>query len=151
MSDQEQKPLTLSPELAELMERMVSAAVKASRAPNAKETREIEADIERERRRTMLAVELGKVEQEHQERRKNGCSHSRYENGSKNAGQPAPKGTGEWTTGGQLVGRDTACTICVRCAYNWIWKPTWEEREYINNVGMLGMAPPKPEQVISEG
>jgi hypothetical protein len=140
----DQQPMMLTPEMLERI-------IKAARAPNAKEAREIEADVEREKRRTLLAVELAKSEQATMDRKKNGCSHSRYENGSRNAGQAAPKGTGEWTTGGQLVGRDTACTICVRCAYSWIWKPTWEQREYIENVGMLGMAPPKPEQVISEG
>jgi hypothetical protein len=151
MSDQEQQPMTLSPEMAALMERMVAAAVKASRAPNPKEARELEADIEREKRRTLLAIELAKSEQAILERKKNGCSHSRYENGSKNAGMPAPKGTGEWTTGGQLIGRDEAFLVCMRCSYGWKWKTSYEEREQIANTGMLGMAPPKPERLVWEG
>lgn len=147
----EKQPLTLSPELAELMERMVSAAVKASRAPNSKEAREIEEDVEREKRRTLLAVELAKAEQAIMERKKNGCSHSRFSNGAKNAGCPAPKGTGEWTTGGQLIGRDEAFLVCLRCSYGWKWKTTYDEREQTANVGLLGTAPPSADRIIWEG
>ena len=102
MAEAEQKQEHFS---LEMVEKIVTAAVAAARAPNPKEAREIEQDVQRERRRTLLSVELAKVEEEKTQRRKHGCSHSRVENGSKNAGMPAPKGTGEWTTGGRLVGQ----------------------------------------------
>src|SRR5260370_72410 len=83
--------------------------------------------VERDKRRTGCMLELGKGEAQRQAARKRGCTHSRHANVSKNARNPAPRGTEEWTTGGQLVGRDDAMMACLRCVYGWKWKPTYEE------------------------
>jgi hypothetical protein len=134
------------------LSKLLEAAIRAAKAPNVLEQKAIDEAIEKEKRRNLLMKELGKAEQETMLRRKNGCSHSRHPQGSgKRAGQPAPRGQGEWTTGGQLVGRDLAVLCCLRCAWTWQWQPTYEEREFILNEGMLGMAPPPADRLLAEG
>ena len=108
--------------------------------------------IERDKRRARMQIELAKVEEESRKRKKYGCSHCRQPMGAgKNAGNAAPKGTGEWTTGGQQIGLDKAFMLCLRCSYSWTWQPTPQELDYIQQNGMLGMAPPASERVIAEG
>jgi hypothetical protein len=85
---------------------------------------------------------LGKIEEEARERRKNGCTHTRHALGTKLAGHAAPRGQGEWTTGGQMHGDGTATITCTRCAYQWRFLPNHTEREYTQDSGLLGAAPP---------
>jgi hypothetical protein len=123
---------------------LLEAAVKAAKAPNAREERELEEDIQREKRRTLLMTELARVEDERQKRLKNACSHSR----DPRTGNAVAKGSGTWCTSGQLVGLETAVMICQRCNFAWTFRPTASEREYILNQGMLGMAPPSEDRLV---
>lgn len=135
---------------------IVSAAVAASHQLNPIEQRKYEQELEAQKRRDKAMVELAKAEEESARRKKFGCSHSRHPMAmGKLGGHAAPKGTGEWTTGGQLHDDDTATMVCSRCAWTWHWKPTLQERLYIEQQGMLGMAPPddsrliKPEEAVA--
>ena len=143
---------TISLSKAELQE-LLTAVVKAGTAPNAFQQKAVQEELQREHRRNLLAVELGKVEEARMQARKNGCTHSRLSMAAgKNGGNAAPRGTGEWTTGGQLSGDgEEAMLICQRCSWMWKWKVTNQEREAINNVGLLGAAPPPAERVTWEG
>lgn len=107
------KNVTLS---REDLQALLEAVVKAAKAPNALEQKAIDAEVERDRRRTMLMIELAKIEEQKQIARKNGCSHERYPQGHRHAGHPAPRGIGEFTTGGQLTGRELATLVCLRCS-----------------------------------
>jgi hypothetical protein len=130
---------------------MLTAAVKAAREPNPIEAKAIREQIEADKRRTKLMVELGKVEEEAERRRKTACSHKRYpHNSGRYAGHPAPRTEGEFCTSGQLVGdlEDQAVLICQRCSYTWRWMITPQERQYIRDVGLLGFPPPAPERLI---
>ena len=135
----------------------LAAAIRAAREPNPLEQKAIDEQIEADKRRSKLMVELGKVEEQSMFRRKHGCSHSRVPQGQRNAGAPCPRGHGEWTTGGQLsgvddaTGRDVAHMLCTRCSWSWRWIPTLAEREMINGPGMLGMTPPTDDRVIWQG
>jgi hypothetical protein len=135
------------------LQSLLEAAVRAANAPNALEQKAIAEDLQREHRRALFAVELGKVEEGRMLAKKNGCTHSRLSMAAgKNGGNTAPRGEGEWTTGGQLSGNaEEAMLICTRCSYMWKWKVTNQEREFINNTGLLGMAPPPHERVTWEG
>src|SRR5690348_11867986 len=70
------------------MQKMLEAVLAAAKSPNVLEQKQLDAQIEQERRRTQLSLELAKVEEEKIRRRKEGCSHRRYPQGSKNGGQP---------------------------------------------------------------
>jgi len=131
----------------------LAAAIRAVRAPTVLEQKEIDAALEREKRKAKAMVELAKAEEEHMRRRKFGCSHMRYPEGGPRAGLDCPKGTaaGQWTTGGQVHGNGTATTLCLRCGWTWTWKPSFSELEYINSNGLLGQAPPPADRVIHEG
>jgi hypothetical protein len=142
----------------EQLTRLLTAAVKAAQTPNVLEQKEIEKAIEADKRRTLMAVEMGKAEEEHMRRRKEGCSHSRYPMSmGKLGGNPCQRGTGEWTTGGQLCGRNPqtgaprALLICQRCAWTWQWEPNVQELDHIQETGLLGFAPPAKERLIAEG
>lgn len=129
------------------LERIISAAVKAATAPNALEAKQLQEAIEKDRRRTLLAVELGRVEEEARWRRQNACTHSVNEK----TGESVPKGMGKWITGGQIHGDDSATLICQRCATAWRFMPTRDEREFIlNGPGLLGYAPPPIARCINK-
>jgi len=141
----------------EQLTRILTAAVNAAKAPSILEQKEIEKQIEADKRRNLLSVEMARVEEERIHARKHGCSHSRYPSGTKNGGQNSPRGQGEWCTGGQLCGRnpqtgaERAVLICTRCSWTWIFEPTVPELEFIQQSGMMGMAPPPTERLVSEG
>src|SRR5215471_11720067 len=108
MAEKEKDHLALTPlQLQDIIE----AAVKAATAPNALEQKRLEEEMERERRRSILSVELAKVEEEARWRRQNACSHS----ANSKTGESVPRGKGHWTTSGQMHGDDTASLICQRC------------------------------------
>jgi len=135
------------------LQQLLEAVVKAGNAPNAFEQKAIDEQLQREHRRNLLAIELAKVEEQRLQARKNGCTHSRLSMAAgKNGGNPAPRGEGEWTTGGQLSGNgDEAMLVCLRCSWVWKWRVTNQEREFINNQGLCGAPPPPAERVIWEG
>lgn len=129
------------------LQRIIESAVKAAVAPNALEAKQMQEALERDRRRTLLAVELGRVEEEARWRRQNSCTHS----ADAKTGEPVTKGTGRWTTSGQVHGDDSASLICQRCSTLWKFVPTREEREFIlNGPGLLGYAPPPIERCINK-
>lgn len=137
----------------------MEAAVKAARAPSVLEQKEIDKQIEADKRRDLAMRELGKVEEAAAIARKHGCSHTRHPMAmGLLGGHGAPKGQGEWTTGGQLSGRNDktgavqAVLVCSRCATTWRWEPTVQELEYFQNGGtMLGYAPPAEDRLVLSG
>ena len=139
-----EKELSLTKaELAEI----IGSAVRAANAPNALEQKRLDEELERERRRSLLSVELAKVEEEARWRKQHSCSHSCNEK----TGDPVARGKGKWTTGGQMHGDETATLICQRCSTVWRFKPTSEEREYIQNgPGLMGFAPPDISRCINK-
>jgi hypothetical protein len=122
-----------------------------SKKMNPIEQKKYDDEIKAEERRKMMMVELGKAEEQAMINRKNGCSHSRHSmSAGKLGGHSCAKGAGEWTTGGQIHSDGTATMVCTRCSWTWHWQPTAREREYIDNAGMLGMAPPSEERLIKD-
>jgi len=67
------KEFTLS---AAQLQQILEGALKAATAPNALEQKRLDEEIERERRRSILSVQLAKIEEEARWRRQNSCSHS---------------------------------------------------------------------------
>ena len=125
---------------------IIETAVRAASAPNALEQKRLDEELDREKRKRILSVQLGKIEEEARWRKQNSCSHSCNEK----TGDPVPYGKGKWTTGGQVHGDDTATLICQRCATIWRFEPTHQEREYIlNGPGLLGFAPPSLDRCLN--
>jgi hypothetical protein len=143
-------------QLASVFAKAVEAAVRAARAPNAKEQREIDEEISAQKRKLIMIKELGKAEQEALDRKKYGCSHSRFGMASgKLGGHNCAKGQGEWCTGGQMLDRKKAVLICTRCAYTWTFEPDDNEAEFILQTGLMGFPPPTKERygdrLLAEG
>ena len=138
------KPLTLT---EDQLSRIIETAVKAARSPNVLEQRQIDEQIAADKRRSQMMVELGKTEEQAMKEKRDRCTHSRHPmTAGKFGGHPAPKGQGEWTTGGQMLGRKKAVLICTRCSYTWVFEPTDTEAEYIEQSGLQGFAPPTKEK-----
>jgi hypothetical protein len=145
-NDQELKGLTKQ-DLVDI----VAAAVSAANKLNPIEQRKLDEELASQKRKNLAAVEMGRIEEESMRRRRDGCSHSRYSMAQgKLGGHAAPKGQGEWTTGGQLHGNGTATLICTRCSWTWTFEPTRQERDFIEQQGMLGMAPPPESRLIKD-
>ena len=129
---------------------IVAAAVAAANRPDPLREKELAEQLATEKRRTAMMLELGKIEEASTKRKKDGCTHSRLPmSARKYGGHAARKGEGEWTTGGQMHDDDTATMICTRCSWTWHWRPTLEERRYIEQQGMLGMSPPAESRLIT--
>jgi hypothetical protein len=125
---------------------IIETAVRAASAPNALEQKRLDEELDREKRRSILSVQLGKIEEEARWRKQNSCSHSCNDK----TGESVPRGTGRWTTGGQIHGNGVATLICQRCATTWQFTPSHQEAEYINNgPGLLGYAPPPLERCLN--
>ncbi len=138
-------------DIRNLLTEAMAAAVNLPRAMNPMEKKQYEEEIKREKRRAILSVELGKAEAEKRYRQQTGCTHSRLSTAAgARAGQPAPRGQGEWTTGGQVHGYDTIGLVCLRCSTSWQFKATPQEIEFANQVGLLGFAPPPIERCINK-
>jgi len=138
-----EKELSLT---ASQLQSIIETAVKAASAPNALEKKRLDEELDREKRRAILAVQLGNIEEEARWRKQNSCSHSCNDK----TGESVPRGTGRWVTGGQLHGNGEATLICQRCATTWRFKPTHEESEWIlNGPGLLGYAPPPLERCLN--
>jgi hypothetical protein len=130
---------------------IVAAAVAAANRPDPLREKELAEQLATEKRRTAMMLELGKIEEASTKRKKDGCTHSRLPmSAGKFGGHAARKGEGEWTTGGQLHSDGTATLICTRCSWTWHFQPTLQERDYIEQQGMLGMAPPAESRLITE-
>lgn len=132
-------------QLQEFMAKAMAAAVAEARKMTPMEDRKYKEEVERDRRRTLMAVELAKAEDQIQRNRMLGCSHKCDPRTGLAVGRD--RADGMWTTSGQLHGNDQATLVCYRCAWPWRWVTNAAERDYINNVGMLNMAPPDPAKV----
>ena len=144
----EKKPMADNQQGITLTQEQFQSLIEAIGSPkmNPLEQKKYDEEAKKEKRRAMLAIELGKTEAESRYRKQMGCSHSR----DSRTGNAVPRGTGEWTTGGQLHSNDTASLSCLRCGTSWIFPTTAQEREYINNAGMLGMSPPPVDRCINK-
>jgi hypothetical protein len=135
----------------EQLQQLMEAAIRAAKAPNPIEEKQIQEQIERERRRNLMMTEMGRIEEQSRLHKQNSCSHKRHETKGHNVARHEP---GVWTTGGNLLGakEDVAGLICVRCATTWKFRPTPEESEYFRNApeGMNGFPPPPEERCIKE-
>lgn len=150
---EQQMPEGITLSKQELQE-LLTNAIKAATAMNPLQQKQYEEEMAKEERRKQMVVQIGQIEAEKQKARKLGCSHSRHPLSSgKMAGHACAKGQGEWTTAGQLTGAggELASMICQRCGWVWQWKPTSQEREYISEAGMLGMAPPSDDRCTYQG
>ena len=133
-------------QLNNMFSKAMEAAVKAARAPSVLEQKQIDKQIESDKRRDLAMRALGKIEAEAAEARKHSCSHTRHPMAmGLLGGHAAPKGKGEWITGGQLSGRNDktgaiqAVLVCSRCATTWRWEPNVQELDYFQGGGtMLG-------------
>jgi hypothetical protein len=135
----------------EALARIVAAAIQAANKLNPLEEKKLQEELAAQKRRDQAAIQLAKIEEESMRNRKSGCSHSRHPMAmGKLGGHAAPKGKGEWTTGGQMHDDDTATMVCTRCSWTWHWKPTLQERQYIEQNGMMGMAPPDESRLIKQ-
>lgn len=128
---------------------ILAAAIGAAKAMNPLEEKAYKEKLAQEERKAKMVVALGRVEEEAALRKRNGCSHSRHASG-KLAGHACPKGQGEWVTSGQMHSNGKATMVCERCSTTWHWEPTVAERDYIENAGMLGMAPPEESRLIKD-
>jgi hypothetical protein len=141
-------------QVQELIKTAIATAVAESNKLNPIEQRKFDEEIGRERRRNMMMVELGKIEEASAKRRRSGCSHLRYPaNAGKLAGHGAPPGTSgaEWTTAGQAYQNGTAALMCQRCQSIWLFRPAPEYLADIRENGMLGIPPPEEQNVLCIG
>lgn len=124
-------------EVFDLMRSMITELKK----PNPLEERKLKEELEKEQRRKLAMVELGKAEEFARTNRQKNCSHSRDDKGNY-----VTRGTGTWTTGGQVNSSGVGSLVCLRCSKSWRWRASAAEREYSDSVGMLGFVPP-PEEI----
>lgn len=132
-------------QLQAFMAQAMAAAVSEARKMTPLEERKYNEELEREKRRTRMSVELAKAEEQMARNRMLGCSHK----ADPRTGLAISRDRvdGDWTTGGQMHSNDLATLACMRCGWTWRWRTTPAERDYINNVGMLHMSPPAEERV----
>jgi hypothetical protein len=142
----ENKPQTTVSLSYEQLQELLQSVIASASKLNPLEQKKMDEELERDRRRAVLAVELGRAEEEARWRRQNSCSHSRHAS----TGAGVTRGTGIWTTCGQTHGDDSISLICMRCATLWHFKATPEEREYANNAGLLGFEPPAIERCLNK-
>lgn len=137
-------------QLQDLLKTAITEATKL----NPIEERKLNEELERERKRSMMMVQLGKIEEEAARRKREGCSHMRYPAGAgRLAGMGAPRGAmgAEWCTGGQAYQDGTAMVICLRCSSTWLFRPDPNYYTAILQNGLLGEAPPPPELTLCSG
>jgi len=116
---------------------------------NPLEEKAMKAELEKDRRRGVLAIELGYAEELRRWNQQHSCTH--YRDSKTGDAQHPSKGGGAYTTQGQMHGNDTATLLCLRCCTEWKFIPTPAEREYIlNGPGMMGFAPPPVERCINK-
>src|SRR5579859_6994782 len=113
-------------QVQELIKAAVETAVLASNKMNPIEQRKFDQETEKEDRRNQMMIQLGKIEEESNRRRKDGCTHRRYNmSNEKHAGEMAPKEATDatWSTGGQAYQNGLACLVCTRCQNVWMFRP----------------------------
>lgn len=132
-------------DLQNLLATAMTAAVSEARKMSPLEERKYKEEVDRERRRDRMGVELAKAEAQNQLNKMYGCSHRCDPKTGLAVG--SDRADALWTTGGQLHSNDLATLSCMRCGWRWTWVTTPNERDYINNAGMLRMAPPAKDRV----
>jgi hypothetical protein len=147
--DGEQPMLSIT---AEQLQEMMRAILVESKKPTLLEQREIDKATAEDHRRDQMMIQMAKIEEEAQRKKKFGCSHMRYVAGTRNGGHAAPKGAfnAEWATSGQGLQDGTAVWVCQRCSTAIRFKPDSNQYNEILQNGMLGYAPPPEEQVVLE-
>ena len=136
------------------LQSILEAILAKSNQLNPLEQKKFDEEMAKQRRRDLLAVEVGRAEQEAQDRKKNACSHMRYPaTAGKLSGQSAPKGTpgAEFTTGGQAYQNGLAMQFCTRCQTQWWFKPTQDYYTVIMQEGLSQTAPPPEDQCMCIG
>lgn len=106
------------------------------------EERKYQEEVETERRRNAMMVEMAKAEEEGLKRKRTGCSHKRDKSTGENVPRSDPYGV--WITQGQLHSNDVISLICLRCSTVWQWKADTSLRQYAQDSehGLLGFPPP---------
>lgn len=141
-------------DLQNLLKTAIAEAVTQATKLNPIEERKLKEDLAQEKRRHQAMVQLGKIEEETAQRKKDGCSHLRHPAGSGRwSGHSAAKGAlgAEWCTGGQAYQDGTAMVICQRCANTWLFRPDSNYYNAILQNGLLGEAPPPDHLTICNG
>lgn len=136
--------------LKDLLPGLMEATVRAVKAPNPVEERQMKEQLENDKRRMQAMLYFSRAQAEADWTKKHGCTHSRYANGHRQAGHPCPKGQGEWVTQAQVHGHGIASVICLRCSTIWLWKATADELQAILDGNLAGAAPPLEERCLSE-
>ncbi len=130
----------------EQLQKLMTAAIAAGRAPGVLEQQEIEKKVGMEKRRAALGLELGYAEESRRYNQQNNCSHSR----DKASGQEVAKGSGAWMTSGQVLSDGNLFLLCLRCQTSWRWVGTHAEMDYASNAGLLGYPPPDIQRCINK-
>jgi hypothetical protein len=147
--------ISISPEqLQDLLKTAIAEAVGQATKLNPIEQRKLDEELQKDRRRNMMMIQLGKIEEESARQKRDGCSHMRHPAGAgKLAGHSAPRGSlgAEWCTGGQAYQDGTAMIICLRCSSTWLFRPDSNYYNAILQNGLLGEAPPPDAQTICPG
>lgn len=141
-------------QVQQLIKTAVETAIGAANRMNPIEQRKYDDEMDRERRRSEMMLQLGKIEEEAARRRREGCTHMTFTmSAGKRAGEMAPLGSAnaEWKTGGQAYQNGLASLVCLRCQTVWLFKPTPEYYSAIVQNGLLGEAPPPPKDTICIG
>ena len=138
MSEKPQQVVTLTFE-------QLNTLLTEARKPNALEERRIQEQIAADKRRAESAILLARAEEEAKWRRQQACSHCKDDKGNMVA-----RGAGQWVTSGQGHGDGTWTLICQICATTWHWLPNASERDYLDNAGCMGFAPPQYERLLNK-
>jgi len=147
--------ISITPQqLQELLKTAISEAVSQATKLNPIEQRKLDEELQKDKRRNMMMIQLGKIEEESARQKRDGCSHMRYPaSAGKLSGHSAPRGAlgAEWVTGGQAYQDGTAMVICLRCSSTWLFRPDSSYYNAILQNGLLGEAPPPEAQTICPG
>jgi len=142
--------IEMTPEqLQELLARAVGAAVDkavaAAKAMNPLEQKRYNEEVDMETRKAALREAVSRDKERTRNARRN-CTHSRD-----NIGKYVAKGTGVWTTSGQLHADDTISLLCLRCQMTWVFKSAPWERElfHTGEHGLLGLTPPADDRLLN--
>jgi len=133
---------------------ILESVVAKAKELNPLDQRKYDEMLAKERRRDLLAVQIGKAEEEASRARRNNCSHMRYgASAGKHAGELCPKGSpgGEFCTGGQAHQNGLVHLFCSRCNSEWWFQPTQDYYTFILQNGIDGIAPPPEEHTICIG
>lgn len=132
----------------QLQELLAGVLAKANQM-NPLEAEKYHEELEK-RRRTEIFKNTVRSEVAAQQARLQSCSHCRWPaTAGKLGGHAAPRGQGEWVTGGQIHGRGIIGLTCLRCGNRWLWQGTQDELEYAESAGLLNFPPPAEERCLT--